>query len=478
MPMFQNMGAFFLGTLVPSEQKFLKPLIENARKNGYTKFVEPCSGAFAMSHLAVQAGFKPSQIEASDVSMFTSIMGLAIMRETTASLELHAKGFSDEELLDPATALYAWKYLNLSMKGGKEYFYNMLLDFQYQREKYVKEIDDQLNRARDILNGMNYRPLDMWKHMEEIIDDPHCLVIANPPTYTAGFEKYYDTGGAMTWTEPEYGIFNPETGLKEFMDMCENAKCLVMCYEENEPNKTAGYPVFARYGVRDGINVYLTTNRPDEATALAEGRKIARPNEGKLEPIDCSILPRDYEFTEKTKIEVRRIEAFQAAYYRRLWTHNFVGSNAKMNYGMFVDGYIAGVFGMDASALTMGAFGTRVSDSMFLMYGMTIPHKVYRLGRLVTMLAQNREFVLSQLNDIEKEKVQSVKTVQMTKYPEAKEMRGVMKLIERHQDPKSGFRLTYVSELKDRDEKQTLSEWLRREQKWQKERAKSKQATK
>ena len=56
MAMFQNPGAFFLGTLVPSEQKFLKVLLENARKNGYTKFVEPCAGAFAMSHLAVQSG--------------------------------------------------------------------------------------------------------------------------------------------------------------------------------------------------------------------------------------------------------------------------------------------------------------------------------------------------------------------------------------------------------------------------------------
>ena len=32
MAKFQNPGAFFLGTLVAQEQKFLKPLIENARK--------------------------------------------------------------------------------------------------------------------------------------------------------------------------------------------------------------------------------------------------------------------------------------------------------------------------------------------------------------------------------------------------------------------------------------------------------------
>lgn len=474
MARFQNPGAFFLGTLVPAEQKFLKPLIENARKNGYTKFVEPCAGAFAMSHLAVQSGFKPSEIEASDVSMFTSIMGYAIMNKSMEELEIRAEGFTEEELADPATALYAWKVLSTTRNAGKEYFYNMLLDLQYRREEHIKTINEQLERARTLLGGMNYRPLDMWKHMDEILDDEHCLVIANPPTYTAGFEKWYDTGGKMTWKEPEYGIFDPNTGLKQFMDLCKDAKCLVMCYEENEPYKTAGEPVFARYGVRNGINVYLTTNRPEEATRLAEGKKITRPNESKLEKLQCSMLPRDYVITEESKVELCQIERAEAQYYRQLWTHNFVGSSAPINIAVLVDGKIAGVFGVDKAALTMGAFGTQVSDALFLMYGMTVPHKTYRLGRLLTMLAQNKDFVYKICTDLEKEKVRSLKTVQMTKYPEAKEMRGIMKLTKKIPDKKMGFRLTYESELKDRTNRETLSEWLRREEKWRKERAKAK----
>ena len=49
-----------------------------------------------------------------------------------------------------------------------------------------------------------------------------------------------------------------------------------------------------------------------------------------------------------------------------------------------------------------------------------------------------------------------------------------MKLTKRIPDVKMGFRLTYESELKERTEEQTLAEWLRREEKWQKERAKAK----
>lgn len=477
MAMFQNPGTFFVGgTLTPVEQRFIAVLLKNAHKQGYTRFVEPCAGAFAMSHIAAQCGYKPSEIEASDVSMFTSIMGYAITGQSLEELEIRADGFTNEELLDPAVALYAWKYLKATRNAGREYGYELMVDLEARREYYIDSLRAQLDRAKQLLHGMSYRPLDMWKHLEECYDDPHCIVIANPPTYTAGFEKWYDTGGRMTWKEPEYGIFDPKTGLTELYDKMSDAKCLLMCYEENAPGLTAGHPVFARYGVRDGINVYLTTNRPDEATMLAEGKMITRPNEGKLEPLDCSILPRDYEITRKSKIQITQIERTAAQYYRKLWTHNFVGSAAPINMAVLIDGKLAGVFGLDKSALTMGAFGTQVSDAVFLLYGMTVPHKTYRLGRLLQMLTQNKALIMSICTDLEKEKAKTLKTVQMTKYPESKEMRGLMELTKKVPDKKMGWRLTYESPLYDRTNEETLDEWLRREERWQKQREKTKSA--
>lgn len=477
MAMFQNPGTFFVGgTLTPVEQRFIAVLLKNAHKQGYTRFVEPCAGAFAMSHIAAQCGYKPSEIEASDVSMFTSIMGYAITGQSLEELEIRADGFTNEELLDPAVALYAWKYLKATRNAGREYGYELMVDLEARREYYIDSLRAQLDRAKQLLHGMSYRLLDMWKHLEECYDDPHCIVIANPPTYTAGFEKWYDTGGRMTWKEPEYGIFDPKTGLTELYDKMSDAKCLLMCYEENAPGLTAGHPVFARYGVRDGINVYLTTNRPDEATMLAEGKMITRPNEGKLEPLDCSILPRDYEITRKSKIQITQIERTAAQYYRKLWTHNFVGSAAPINMAVLIDGKLAGVFGLDKSALTMGAFGTQVSDAVFLMYGMTVPHKTYRLGRLLQMLTQNKALIMSICTDLEKEKAKTLKTVQMTKYPESKEMRGLMELTKKVPDKKMGWRLTYESPLYDRTNEETLDEWLRREERWQKQREKTKSA--
>lgn len=92
------------------------------------------------------------------------------------------------------------------------------------------------------------------------------------------------------------------------------------------------------------------------------------------------------------------------------------------------------------------------------------------------LLAQNRPLIMNICTDLEKEKAKSLKTVQMTKYPEAKEMRGLMELTKKVPDKKMGYRLTYESPLYDRNAKQALNEWLGREERWQKQREKTKSA--
>lgn len=462
MAFFMNPGAMFLGCLGTSEQKFLVKLIETAARSGYTRFVEPCAGTFAMANLAVQNGFKPEQIETSDVSLMPTILGYAITDQPLNELEIHAQGFSDEELLDPATALYAQLYLRTSKSAGAEYFHNMLVDLRLNREKHVKEIQEQIDVIKNELHGMSYRPLDMWEHLKEVLDDPHALVIANPPTYFSGYEKFYDTQGKMTWKEPQYKLFDPTTGHVEFYDMCMDAKALVLCYQEKRPGEAIGYTVYARAGTRADLNAYITTNREEEATALANGKKIKRPMESKLEPLDCSILPRDYEITEESRVQILPIKAAQAQYYRQIWTHNFVGSSATWNRALLIDGYVAGVFGISKMA----------SDSIFVWYVMKVPHEKYRLGRLCYMLAQNKGLSNEFLNTVDREKVTKMRTAMLTKYPENKEVRGIMKLVNRVKDKENGYKLTYEADLVEgRDDKATLIEWLRREKKWQDNRA-------
>lgn len=458
MAYFMNPGAMFLGCLGIPEQRFLVKLIENASKSGYTRFVEPCAGTFAMSNLTVQNGFKPDQIEASDVSMMPTVLGYAITEQSLEPLGIHAKGFDDEELLDPAIALYAQLYLRTAKNAGNEYFHNILRDLKCRKKEHIENIRQQIAAIKARLHGMSYRPLDMWEHLKEVIDDPHALVIANPPTYFSGYEKYYDTQGRMSWREPTYELFDPETGHQKLYELCKDARALVLCYQEKKAGEEVGNAVYARVGTRQDLNAYIVANREEEAVALANGKKIKRPSESRLEPLECSMLPRDWKINEDSQVRVIPIKASQAQYYRMLWTHNFVGSSATWNKALLIDGYVAGVFGISKMA----------SDSVFVWYVMKVPHETYRLGRLCYMMAQNRQLVDSLLDEVDRAKVTKMRTAMLTRHPENKEVRGIMKMVNRAKDKENGYKLTYEADLVEgRSDKETLVEWLRRERKWQ-----------
>lgn len=181
MAFFMDPGAMFLGCLNGVEQKFLIELIKTARRSGYTRFVEPCAGTFAMANLAIQSGFKPEQIETSDVNMMTSVMGYAITGQSLEPLQIHAQGFSDEELLDPAVALYAQIYLRTSKSAGNEYFHNILRDLHDRREEHIESIRRQLEATKSLLGGMSYRPLDIQRWIAENV-----AYIKSLPTETLG----------------------------------------------------------------------------------------------------------------------------------------------------------------------------------------------------------------------------------------------------------------------------------------------------
>ena len=107
------------------------------------------------------------------------------------------------------------------------------------------------------------------------------------------------------------------------------------------------------------------------------------------------------------------------------------------------------------------------------MFGITVPHEKYRLNRLLTMIACNKETLQSVLTEYQYTRIHKVQTTQMTKYPESKEMRGLMKL-EAKEKGKLGYKLIYKSEIQERTKEETIKLWFNKEELWRKERAKAK----
>lgn len=215
MAFFRDPGEMFLGCLGTAEQRFLVTLIQTAAKSGYTRFVEPCAGTFAMANLAVRNGFKPEQIETSDVSMMTSVLGYAITDQSLAPLEIHAQGFSDEELLDPATALYAPR-IKAAIRNEQESSKrnDSLFDlqraiadtFQEMRDRLQERIDafDLLAHLRKV--GENGKKLStkQWKRLVkrtlgvDLLDDYYSGAF-----FSTELEQWVNDGVSLIKTIPQ-----------------------------------------------------------------------------------------------------------------------------------------------------------------------------------------------------------------------------------------------------------------------------------
>ncbi|MDL2205329.1 hypothetical protein LJC33_00270, partial [Eubacteriales bacterium OttesenSCG-928-N13] len=151
-----------------------------------------------------------------------------------------ADGFDADVLRDPAMVLYAQIYLKTLNKVGHEYFLQLLNDLRYRREEHLALLREQIDAIATRLKGLRYRDLCMWQHLDEALQDEHALIVICPPTYKAGYEKFFDTGGKMRWNEPSFGVFDPETGLSELYEKAKDAKALLICYEERDQGEPTG----------------------------------------------------------------------------------------------------------------------------------------------------------------------------------------------------------------------------------------------
>jgi hypothetical protein len=175
------------------------------------------------------------------------------------------------------------------------------------------------------------------------------------------------------------------------------------------------------------------------------------------------VMPADYPVTVDSSIVVGKLSTSNALYYRSLWTHNFVGNAANLNLGLFVDGYLCGVLGYDPQYLrSSGAFG-RDDNMVLLVYGMTAPSDGRRINRLLSKVALSRDTLLLAMSDVEMYRCAGVRTANFTKYPEAKENRGLMTLTDRKPHPTHGYRLIYEAPISEDTWAEALQWWINTE---------------
>lgn len=477
---FTSPAILFLNTWDAPERAFCSTVLQSLAKGGqYTRYVEPSVGAFAMPTVAENAGWTGAEMETSDTSLYASIVGGMLADNDLGDLDVRLDGervaLEGDTIVDQAAyLLYVQLLARTQARPKVEYWLMLVDDLLRNKETHIDSIRERLGLMKERLNGLTYTPMNMWSHIESVMDDPHAVISMNPPTYEGGFEKFFDTKGRLTWAVPEYEVFEPRKGIPRIVDMLEGKAALLLCQQQREPGDSAHpRPVFARH-LSLGQNVYMNSNRPDEVFEITGGPRVAVKGGATLSPLNVPVLPMDYEIRPDSEIQVIPVKAQVADYYRGLWMHRLKADPGSLNLLMLVDGHAAGVMGYNSSSLTTPYNGSsRWSRHLILRFAFGAPHDALRVTRLATMVALQRRTlrqVMTPTNALFLEASEGLVTIEYTRHPEAKGLRGLMKLADRTKHP-DGYRLIYGADWRDQPYDEVVREFVTKEKQWRGTRA-------
>jgi len=484
---FSHPWVVFLGSLWNQERSFIREVLTTHARGKYPNLIEPCAGSFAISLMGRDIGWDPQHMDTTDVSLYSAVIGAV-----AAGDDLHSLGVCvDGKLLqleglphEQAGHILATQLIVRGearyVKNPSDYLGEVLHDFRERMDDHESSLAERIKSIADRMSGVRYRSMDLIEHTAETMGDPNNVIVLNPPTYLAGYEKFFNTDGRFTWDEPEYSTFDPYDGIKELMDMTAGQPALVLVLQETEPGNVHGKPVYVRQASMDRYTYYLS-NRPEEILGALGGYRVVPRNPAELTAADLPLLPPDYELTENTKVEVIRVAQQDAGYFKDLWSHKIAMARSSMNYGVLLDGYLAGIGGLDHSPMSHPHAGADLDSwtygCLMLTYGFGPYHYRYkRLNRLMTRIGMSRQTVnlfLTPANSIFLEAADRMLSVEMTKHPESKGMRGLMKLVKRVKEG-PGWRLMYRGDIvEDKDWTDLYREWFQKEEKWYKSQEKT-----
>ncbi|MEU5497955.1 putative antirestriction adenine methyltransferase [Streptomyces griseofuscus] len=479
---FAAPGVLFAGNSSAPDRAFYRQVFNRLPRDQYTRYVEVGVGSFAAALVAANAGIPPSCMETSDVTLYTGIVGTCVSGGDLTSLGMTLDGepveLPDAPIVEQAAhLLYVHWLARMQAKPEVDYWTNLVTDMIEREDEHKARLVGSLQQIADRLPGVKFTPKCMWDHIAEAEDDPHAIIIAAPPTYKAGFEKFFDTGGRVEWNEPPYSVFDPDIDMQRLADhMRDKAALLMFLQEERSGIAAHETPVFA-HPLGDVARAFVISNRPEEIFKLTGGPKVALGMSRSTAPTSLPIIPPDHQVTDQSRVEVVPAKGTEVDYYRDLWMHRLAAAPGSYNMLVIVDGFVAGVIGYGAETMTRPYPGaTKYTTHLLMRFAFGAPHYELRLTRLATMLALRRDsakLVFTGASEILLAASNGLVTVEYTRHPEAKGLRGLMQLESRAKHP-DGYKLSYRADWSTTDIPTTLTAFITKEQAWRASRSKAK----
>jgi hypothetical protein len=414
-----------------------------------------CAGRFSVIEAAVKAGLPANRIHASDIGLFSSLIGYLaddLMRLEDLGIRILDPDLEPREVRDEldfaAHVMLILKLNQLTQTNLRGLYLREELRASWGR--YRQAVRDELEELVTSIRGIHYELADIWDIVERVEADDVSF-FASVPHYASGYSKMFRTPN-LAWNEPKIAEFDPKR-FPELMQRLGEARCAaLLCrrggWEEEVP------PPWKR--------VLGRPESQDKALWIIANRSMQGYAENKTGFGDIRELPiyDDHEITPASKFRVVMVGLPTALYYRDLFVHRLGATTSDRGFLLLVDGQVMTAFGIFVQDFL--GFRTRYLPEMF---GITRSSSRYhRLGKLFMLLLTSGE-MKKRLCDILRlwlHEPLGIQTTSITVHEEGKTDRGALKVVSRERLKDGRFRIVYRADFRDDSFADVVAGWLKK----------------
>ena len=420
----------------------------------------PCAGRFTPIGAFIQAGAERGDVTASDVSLFSSVIGELAAGRTVSGMGLKLDAIerflvgAETEYEIGAAVLTAAKLEQIPASSlyAQAIRRAILSDIPRQREI----VAGKLKRLCDDVSGINYRARDMREEIRDAADQGDTLLFLAMPTVVGDYTKMLGAGEELVGWEGVAAADIEDTTREDAHTALKDADCLVLSVSQHEYESIApDWHVIATMRPGPGRIDYLIANRPVEhMRAYDRKRRQAIPDE---------LLPLydGHEITADSEIAIVSIDEATAMYYRDLLVHRLGATVAETYLAAIIDGQVFAVFGMHMANYFMGR-----EPMIHEVFGVCMVTRYRRLSRLATALLRSGDTkrfieVQGKARRAALTPLEGIQSVSLMPYPVWKTDHRGSKVLRVDKMPGGTFKVVYAAKFRDDTWQETLQRWVK-----------------
>jgi len=333
--MAMDFEKIFLGNTQSDQRKFIAKALVFLRPR-FDRVVVPCCGQFALVKCALQAGFPASSIVASDVSLFSSILGYFYTDRPLSDLpfsilldELRTR--YDSYLTDAQKAAFLLFLIKQRQLRPHIFFEKRYLEALLAASPQVLDLlASQLIHHREVYSGIAYRIEDLRAVTQ--YNDPGTVILMNPPAFAKGYARMFDLSGVIDYRVPveEWSMGKEYNELHA--NLCALAS-LAFLYRYKEARELpSSEVVFAKEYSEKRYDYWLCT-KPEQLAEFPSLRLVKRRPLHQSRPLAGARVFSDSDtLRPESRITFIKTTEEHALYYRDLFAHKLGDVRAETNW--------------------------------------------------------------------------------------------------------------------------------------------------